>query len=143
MPLDDTTKARVRKHMGYPQVALAPSIQFGIPKPMPMAFLLESAMENILGEAIPRVMELLEVLDATEQKMLDAQCQLAADKLGEINLAGSMDSQSRLVTDRFEDEYARWAKRLADVFGAPLYPFSERFKTTQQKRGRMIPVRRN
>lgn len=130
-------KARVRHHTGYPEVQPAASIQFGIPKPIPLAFLIEQAMENILETAIPRVRDILNVLDSLEQQLIDAQCQLVADKVGEINLAGTLDKRGRLVTDRLETEYVRWAKRLVDIFGVPLYPFSARF---MQKRYGSIPV---
>ncbi len=120
-------KARVRHHTGYPEVQPAASIQFGIPKPIPLAFLIEQAMENILETAIPRVRDILNILDNLEQQLVDAQCNLVADKVGEITLAGAMDSKSRLITERLETEYVRWAKRLVDIFGVPLYPFSARF----------------
>ncbi len=130
-------KARVRHHTGYPEVQPAASIQFGIPKPIPLAFLIEQAMENILLTAVPRVRDILNILDNLEQQLVDAQCNLVADKVGEINLAGTLDSKSRLVTERLETEYVRWAKRLVDIFGVPLYPFSARF---QKRKYGSIPV---
>jgi len=127
----------VRHHTGYPEVQPAASIQFGIPKPIPLAFLIEQAMENLLDTAIPRVRDILNILDNLEQQLVDAQCQLVADKVGEITLAGALDKKSRLVTERLETEYVRWAKRLVDIFGVPLYPFSSRFMS---KRYGSIPV---
>lgn len=137
--LDDPTKARCRHHTGYPEVSAAPSLQFGLPKPMQLAFMLETAMNNVLNSAIPRVRDILQILDDLEQQMIDAQPQLAADTLGGLGLAGSRDPRGRLVTDRLENEYVRWAGRLADIFGVPLYPFSERFM--KSRRGTTIPVR--
>ncbi|KKN72078.1 hypothetical protein LCGC14_0414730 [marine sediment metagenome] len=127
----------MRHHTGYPEVQPAASIQFGIPKPIPLAFLIEQAMENLLDTAIPRVRDILNILDNLEQQLVDAQCQLVADKVGEITLAGALDKKSRLVTERLETEYVRWAKRLVDIFGVPLYPFSSRFMS---KRYGSIPV---
>ncbi len=127
----------MRHHTGYPEVQPAASIQFGIPKPLPLAFLIEQAMENLLDTAIPRVRDILNILDNLEQQLVDAQCQLVADKVGEITLAGALDKKSRLVTERLETEYVRWAKRLVDIFGVPLYPFSSRFMS---KRYGSIPV---
>lgn len=138
-PLTDDEKARVRHHTGYPEVQPAASIQFGLPKPTQTAFMFELAMENLMVSAVPRVREILQVLDNLEQKMIDAQCYLVADELGEISLAGSKDPRGRLVTDRFELEYVRWAQRLADIFGCPLYPFSARFQ--KRSGGGNIPVR--
>lgn len=127
-PLTSEERERVRHHMGYMSVQPAASIQFGLPRPSQTAFMIESAMENLMPEAAPRVRDILRVLDDIEQKLLDAQCYLVADELDEIKLAGSRDPRGRLVTDRLEDEYVRWAKRLADIFGCPLYPFSQRFQ---------------
>jgi hypothetical protein len=127
-PLTEEEKARVRHHTGYPEVTSAASISFGIPRPAQVAFLLESAMNLILGTSVDRVRQILQILDDIEQQMVDAQCYLVADQLEELKLAGSGDSKNRLVTDRLESEYVRWAERLVDIFGVPLYPFSARFK---------------
>jgi len=127
-PLTEDEKARVRHHTGYPEMTMAASIQFGVPRPAQLAFLLESAMNQVMTSAVERIRSILQILDDIEQKMIDAQCYLVADKLEELSLAGSSDSQSRLVTDRFEAEYVRWAERLSDIFGVPLYPFSRRFQ---------------
>ena len=116
--LNDIEKARVRRHMGYPEVTAAASIQLGIPKPSQLYFLLEQAMELLMPLAVDRVRDLLNVLDNIEQQMIDAQCKLQVDSVGDISLAGTKDSKARLGTDRLEMEYIRWAKRLADVFGS-------------------------
>ena len=134
--LTEEEKARVRHHTGYPEVQPAASIQFGVPRPVQTAFLLESAMGLLLITAVPRVREILQILDDLEQKIIDAQCYLVADKLGEISLAGAGgDSQNRLATDRLEGEYVRWAQRLVDIFGVPLYPGSARFSNGGRKFG--------
>ncbi len=136
-PLTEGEKARCRHHTGYPEVQAAASAQFGLPTMRQTAFMLEIAMEQVLPSAVPRVREILQICDDLEQKMLDATDFLVADVLEELKLAGSQDPQGRLATDRLEGEYVRWAKRLADVFAVPLYPFSERFK-----RGRNnVPIR--
>lgn len=126
-PLTDDEKARVRHHTGYPEVLPAASIQYGLPKPAQLAFMIELAMDNLMPSAAQRVRDILNVLDSLEQQMINAQCQLGVDKVEEITMAGAMDDKARLVTDRLEAEYLRWARRLADIFGCPLYPFSERF----------------
>ncbi len=129
-------KARCRHHTGYPEVQAASSLQFGLPKPAELAFMIEQSMENLLPTAVPRVRSILQILDDIEQKMIDAQCYLVVDKLGDITLAGAGgDSQNRLGTDRLESEYVRWAQRLVDIFGVPLYPFSARFSRGGRKYG--------
>jgi hypothetical protein len=140
-PLTEEEKARVRHHTGYPEVQPAASIQFGLPRPLQAAFLLESAMGLVLPSAVPRIRDILQILDDLEQKMVDAQCYLVADQLDTITLAGAQDQRSRLVTDRLESEYVRWAERLVDIFGVPLYPFSSRFNRSSSA-ARVLPVRR-
>lgn len=140
-PLDRQEKARVRHHTGYPEVQPAASMQFGLPKPLQTAFLLESAMENLMPEAVPRVREILQICDDLEQQMINAQCALKVDGVGTIKMAGSADPKARLVTDRLESEYVRWAMRLVDIFGVPLYPFSERFRKARS--GGNVPRRRS
>lgn len=113
------------------------SLQFGLPKPLQTAFLLEIAMNQLLPVAVPRVRSILQILDNLEGKLVEDQDFLIADVLEDLKLAGSADGRDRLVTDRHDNEYVRWAKRLADVFGVPLYPFSERFK----KGKNTVPIR--
>lgn len=135
--LTDIEKERVRYHTGYPSVASMASVQYGLPTVRQTAFLLELAMDQLLPSAVGRVREILQVLDSVEQQMVDAQKQLVADQLGTLVLAGARDARGRLATDRLESEYVRWAKRLADIFGVPLYPFSNRFARSRNN----IPVR--
>lgn len=139
--LTDEEKARVRHHTGYPEVQAAASIQYGLPKPAQMAFMIELAMENLMPIAVPRVRSILQILDDLEQQLVDAQAYLVADQLEELKLAGSGDGQNRLITDRLENEYRRWAGRLADVFGVPLYPFSARFANGAGSRVKNVPIR--
>lgn len=133
-------KERVRYHCGYPNVQAAASVQFGLPKVTQMAFLIELAMSNVLPETVPRVREIIQVLDSLEQQMVDAQPYLTADQLEELVIAGAKDARGRLVTDRLESEYVRWASRLADIFSVPLYPFSRRFASGATGKT-SIPVR--
>lgn len=78
-------------------------------------------MNNILPEAEDRVRRFLGVLDGVECRMVEAQDRLAATQLGDLRLRDG-------EPDLLEREYSRWAKRLADVLGVPLYPYSTRFK---------------
>lgn len=126
--LGATDKERCRYHLGYLQVEPAASLQFGLPRPIPTVFLVETAMNNIIAEAVPRVQRLLQVLDGIEAQLVAAICQLKADGVGNIKLAGTLDPKARLATDRLEAEYKRWACRLADTLGVPLYAFSRRFR---------------
>lgn len=123
MVLTDEEKERTRHHLGYPQVQPAASVQWGIPRPIQTAFLVESAMNNIIPAAEPRVREMLCTLDGIETKLIEAQDYLVAQKLEDITLRDGHP-------DLLEREYQRWAGRLADLLGVPLYAFSTKFRSS-------------
>lgn len=134
MPLDAAEKDRVRYHLGYPSVQAAASIQYGIPRPIQTAFLVESAMNLLIEEALPRVRSLLKVMDDIETKLIDAQDRLAAIQLSDLKLREDEPSQ-------LEKEYVRWGMRLADVVGAPIYAYSTRYRSALGSGAGSIPVR--
>lgn len=149
MALTEAEKAKCRYHLGYLATTNeAAALTYGMPTTIQPMFLIERAL-NLLppqGEIIVR--NLLKILDDTEAHMLAAQCQLGADKVGNITLAGGGGSGGMfgksggggaLATDRFEAEVGRWAQRLADTLGVPVYPFSSRF--SGMKGAGSIPVR--
>lgn len=121
MAFDDAEKERIRYHMGYLQVAPAAALTFGIPAPIQTLFLVESAMDRVLTAAEDRIRKLITVLDQIECRMLDGQNYLIADSLSDISIRADN-------IDKLEDEYSRWAARLADTLGAPLYPGAVRFR---------------
>ena len=131
MPFDAAEKERIRYHLGYLNVQPAASIQFGQPRPIQTLFLVESAIENVLPEGEDRVRRTLRVLDEIECKLIDAQDRLAATQLDSLHLREG-------EPDLLEHEYHRWAGRLADTLGVPLYPFAERFR--RSARVGSIPV---
>lgn len=134
MPLDAAEKDRIRYHLGYPSVQAAASIQFGIPRPIQTAFLVESAMNLLIEEALPRVRATLKVMDDIETKLVDAQDRLAAIQLSDLKLREDEPSQ-------LEREYVRWGMRLADIVGAPIYAYSTRYRSAFGSGAGCIPVR--
>ena len=134
MPLTDEEKERVRYHLGYLGVAPAASIQLGIPRPLQTVFLVEDALNSIIEGVIPRVRKILKIMDDVECKLCEAQDRLAAKQLDSLILRDS-------EPDQLEREYVRWGKRLADIFGVPLYPYSERYKNAGGVAAGNVPVR--
>lgn len=134
MPFTDLQKSRIRHHLGYPQVRAMAAAQFGIPRPLATNFILETAMDQIMEVAVPAVVAEIGVLDSLEQKLVAAQAYLVAEKLEELTLAA--DHPQKL-----EEEYNRWAKRLADDLGVPLYGFSARFKAGEGSAGNAVGVK--
>ena len=134
MPLDDSEKERVRYHLGYLEVSPAASIQFGIPRPLQTVFLVETAMQNLIENATNRVRSIISVMDGIEQKLVEAQDRLAAIQLDSLKLREN-------EPDMLEREYVRWGMRLADLLGAPIYPYSQRYRQYMGTRSGSIPVR--
>jgi hypothetical protein len=121
MPLTDTEREKCRYALGYPAVSALASVQFGIPRPLATSYLLETAMNQLMEIAVPRVQRILGELDACEAAMSEARSYLIAEKLEELSLRED-------ATQRLEEEYRRWASRLADVFGVPFYGFSNKLR---------------
>lgn len=134
MPLTDAEKERVRYHLGYLEVSGAASIQLGIPRPLQTVFLLEQGLNNVIENAIPRVRRILNVMDGVEEKLHESQDRLAAKQLDSLQLRDN-------EPDMLEKEYVRWGYRLADLFGVPIYPYSNRYKVFSGVVAGSIPVR--
>lgn len=134
MPLSDAEKERVRYHLGYLSVSTAASLTFGIPVPQQTLFLVESAMTRIIADSVPRVKRILQIMDGIEEQLVEAQPRFAAMKLGDLDLREN-------ETDKLEREYVRWGHRLAEIFGVPVYPYSERYSQSFGVRAGSIPVR--
>ena len=134
MALTDAERERCRYHLGYPNISATTSIQFGLPAQRQMLFVLEQNLTNIIPSAEPRVRQQLGILDNLECRLTQAQQYLVAEKLGEMTLAENHP-------DKLEKEYTRWAQRLSDEIGSPLYAFSARVRNTSGAAG-LIPIRR-
>jgi len=125
--LTEEEKERIRYHLGYVETSFAASLQLGIPRPVQTIFLVEQAMTLLTNEyALDRVRRVLFTLDEIERKLQDSLCLLVAEQLGDLKLRSATPGQT--YPDLLEREYLRWAKRLADMLGVPLYPYSDRFK---------------
>ncbi len=130
--LTDAEKSRVRYHLGYLASGFAPSLQFGLPRPVQTVFMLEQALSGLVeAGGLDRVRRILSFLDRIEEKMVCALDQLGVEQLGEIKLR-------KEHPDLLEKEYDRWSSRLADILGVPKYPFSA--KTQRRGPGSSVPV---
>lgn len=120
MPLTAAEKQRCRYHLGYPSLTTAASIQLGVPALSQTNFLVENALTRLMEEALPQVRAIISTMDNVELKLIEAQDRLAAEKLSDLTLNNS-------EPDMLEKEYRRWGYRLADIVGAPIYPYSTRY----------------
>lgn len=136
--LSDQEKERVRYHLGYIETSLAATLQYGIPRPQQTAFLLELALERLVDPfAVERCRGLLNTLDSIECKLRESADYVVAESIGQMKLH-PLASRGKLASDSLESEYVRWAYRLADMLGVPVYAFSQRFRRGGP--GSMIPV---
>jgi hypothetical protein len=134
--LDASERERCRYHLGYLNVQMAGSIQFGLPRPVQTLFIVEEAMTQLIADGVNRVRRLLKVLDDIECRLISAQDRLAASALGELKI----ERQGMQEPDLLEKEYYRWGGRLADQLGVPFYAYSNRYKNQGGTAG-IIPVR--
>lgn len=112
-------RARIRRHLGYPNTSPSAAMAFGIPIPIETLFLVESAMDKLLPQGEPDVRRFLGELDNIE-------CQMSAARqfLPVSNIDGTAIRPDHIPM--LENEYSRWQNRLADTLGVPVYDFSRR-----------------
>ena len=136
--LTEEEKGRCRYHLGYMETSFAASVQFGLARPVQTAFILEQSFALLTNPyAVDRVRSVLATLDGIEEQMRCGTQTLVAAQLGDMRLHPLADS-GQLFTDSLEKEYGRWARRLADILGAPLYAYAERFR--RRGPGTSVPV---
>lgn len=123
MPLSDSDRERARYHLGYLEVAPAPAMVLGQPRMMQTSFLIENSFPVLMENAVPRVVGILDHMDAIETQEKDAIKRLKATKLDTLALRGD-------ETDALEKEYCKWGWRLAGLLGCTPYAFSSRYAGT-------------
>jgi len=135
-PLTDAEKQRVAYHLGYPAVTTAASVAFGVPTLTQTNFLVYTSLVNLLPSALDGVRSISRIMDDIEVKMVEAQDRLSATQLEELHLREN-------EIDSLENEYRRWGNRLSDTIGAPIYPYSQRYKGGGAGAVSMVPIRRD
>ncbi len=118
---DPAEKERIKYHMGYTGQSTAAGLSYGLPIPVQTMFLVESAIDRLNAFSEDRVRKLITVLDKIECKMEGGLDNLEITRIESIEMRADQ-------LDKLEDEYCRWASRLADVVGSPLYPGATKFK---------------
>lgn len=126
--LAEVDRARVRAALGYLSVEPTASISLGFPAASQTMFLVERAMDHVIPESKPRILKILDTLDCIESQMVTALCRLSTQSVEGVKMRNSNEEPTE--GDLLEREYLRWAMRLADLLGAPLNPYSERFRTS-------------
>lgn len=124
--LNEADRAKVRHHLGYPNVEPVSSISQGFPSASQPQFLVEIAMDRIIPEGVGLIQKYLAILDALESQMVESFCRDKVQQIDGVKLRNSNeeDTEHQLL----ERHYRYWAAVLASDLGAPLNPFSERFR---------------
>ena len=120
MALTQQEKARIRYHLGFPNISAGTQLGLGFPAAGHPAYLLESAMDDILPEAEPKVREVLAQCECIERQMMEAKRRLIASSVGEVDLRGPEELEA------LEDQYDYWTDALVDIFGVNKNPFSKK-----------------
>lgn len=129
--LEDETKARIRHHGGYLQVEEASTFVLGAPAGVQTQFIIEKAMNEVLPSGVPKLMQILNILDTIEGQMVEDFELLAVDSIGDITLR---KDEQKALTERYD----YWVSALMNVIGCYRNPFDKR-RTTGQGFGN-VPV---
>lgn len=117
--LTDQEKVSIRHHMGYPNVGEIQSFALGVPAAMETSFVIEGAMNRVMIQSLPKVRQLMGVLDTIESQMIDDLELLAVNRLGTIEV--NQKEQSNL-----EQRYDYWVNALGNALGCTRNPFDAR-----------------
>lgn len=120
MALTQEERARVRYHLGFPNIGNATVLALGFPAAGHPAFLLEAAMDQILPEAEPKFREVLAQCECIESQQQDARKRIQTAAVGTVVLRG------REELEDLEDQYDYWTDALVDIFGVNKNPYSKK-----------------
>lgn len=112
-------RERIKYHLGYLNTYLGSSISLGVPSASQTLFILESSMNDIIPEAESFARRAVSELDCIEDQLSQARDRLPASRTDQTYLRGPEEM------DELESQYDLWSKKLADVFGVPINPFSK------------------
>lgn len=117
--LNETDRVRARYHLGYLNVQEASTFQLGVPAAVPTLFMIEGAMNRLIPEAVPRIIMLLDRLDAVE-------CEL----FGGIDLVSYKQMESITVNEKRFTELSKYYRQamqsLASALGCLQNPYDPR-----------------
>lgn len=117
--LTQEERARIRYHLGYPNVVAYATFALGTPQSFEGLFAIDSAFDKVNPHALPNVRELLARCDETEAQRFEFQPDLEVSKVCDIELRP--DAQQRLW-----NQYDYWRNGLANQLGVYCNPFDKR-----------------
>ena len=106
--------------MGYPDIRAAASFLVGFPATIETAYLIETAMNEVRVEALPRLRQILCTLDELEcQDVSDLPVHVAS-RVGETEIN---HGQHRLIDSRYDV----WLGKLENLLAVSRNPFDKRW----------------
>ena len=113
-------KVAGRKHMGYLGVQAASTFYLGIPAGVQTQFVIESSFTKLMPESEVEYRRLIAILDGVEAQIFDNQGNLAASKVGEIEI-------NPREFEKLIQRYLYWQGCLGNLLGCIANPFDQRF----------------
>lgn len=119
MSLTDQEKVDARRHMGYINVQEAATFVLGVPAAVQTQFVIEGALNKLLAAAEPMLRQYLDNLNAIECQIVDNTEDLAAKKIGTIEI-------NEKEFEQLIQRYKFWQGNLANLLGVPPNPYDMR-----------------
>lgn len=117
--ISERDRGRARAHLGYGQVQQASTFLLGVPAGVETAFMVEATWARILPSAEKMFCDLLDKLDDVETIIFEDTPNVAAKKIGNIELN---DGQFAMLLQR----YRYWQGAVANMIQVPPNPFDQR-----------------
>ncbi len=112
-------RARIRYHLGYPNVQPYATFALGTPSSSESLFAIEGAFDKVIPQALPKIRELMAKCDETEEQRFEFQPDLEVSKVCDIELRP--DAQRQL-----SNQYDYWRNGLANQLGVYCNPYDKR-----------------
>jgi hypothetical protein len=114
-------RAKIRRHMGYPNITMVQTFFIGNPAAMEANFIIESAMNAVIASAEFLAVEMVEKLDKIANIIFDDSDTLVAGKVGDIEINPKQFEQ-------LLDRYQFFQGELGNIIQAFPNPFDMRFR---------------
>ena len=118
--ITEQEKVKARHHTGYLGVAAQSTFQLGVPAGVQTQFVIEGAFGRLLPQSEEEFRRHLRVLDDHEQQILENMPNVAASKVGTIEI-------NPKAFREFVRQYRYWVNSLCNLLGVTANPFDQRF----------------
>lgn len=117
--VSEEEKVSARHHTGYLGVAASATFSLGIPAGVQTQFVIEGAFSRLLPQSEPMFRRHLKILDSIEDQILENMPNVAASKVGDIEV------NPKAFSD-FTKQYWWWVNSLCNLLGVSPNPYDQR-----------------